>query len=109
MSVPNRPRTTQQFFQWYFSVGPYKDHGRPMFVGERALSAWCKIIDACGDVLMAAFRNDCLAYVEKQNEKHQRQLEDQSFFWTCSSAASTNSTCSMRPTSATTRRRRNRA
>ena len=60
MSVPNRPRSTQQFFEWCFAVGAYKDHGRPMFVGERALSAWCKIIDACGDVFMTAFRNDCL-------------------------------------------------
>ena len=40
MSVPHRPRSTQQFFEWYFAVGAYKDHGRPMFVGERALSAW---------------------------------------------------------------------
>ena len=79
MSVPNRPRTTQQFFEWHFAVGSYKDHGRPMFVGERVLSAWCKVIDACGDVFMTAFRNDCLAYVETQNAKYQRQLEDQSF------------------------------
>jgi len=50
-----------------------------MFIGERALSKWCKIIDACGDVFMAAFRDDCLAYIEAQNEKYQRQLEDESF------------------------------
>ena len=60
MSTPNRPRTTIQFFEWYFAVGAYKDNGRPMFVGERALTAWCKIIDACGDVFMTEFRNDCL-------------------------------------------------
>ena len=40
MSVPNRPRTTQQFFEWYFVVGAYKEQSWPMFVGERALSAW---------------------------------------------------------------------
>ena len=50
-----------------------------MFVGERALSAWCRIIDAGGDVFMTTFRNDCLEYVEEQHNKHQRQLEDQSF------------------------------
>ena len=50
-----------------------------MFVGERALSAWCKVIDACGDVFMTTFRNDCLECAEQQNDKHQRQLEDQSF------------------------------
>ena len=79
MSVPNRPRTTQQSFEWYFAVGAYKDHGRPMFVGEKALPAWCKVIDAFGDVFTAAFRNDCLECTSTQNGKYQRQLEDQSF------------------------------
>ena len=50
-----------------------------MFVGERALTAWCKIIDACGDAFMTEFRNDCLTYVEEQNDKYQRQLENQSW------------------------------
>jgi hypothetical protein len=51
-----------------------------MFIGEKALSAWCKVIDACGDVFMTAFRDDCLAYIAAQNGKFQRQLEDQTFF-----------------------------
>ena len=50
-----------------------------MFVGEKALSAWCKVIDACGDVFATAYRDDCLKYIEVQNDKLQRQLEDQSF------------------------------
>ena len=79
MSVPNRPRSTQQFFEWYFAKGAYTEQGRPMFVGEKALSAWCKVIDACGDVFATAYRDDCLEYIEKQNDKLQRQLEDQSF------------------------------
>ena len=79
MNETNRPRTTQQFFEWYFAVGAYKEFGRPMFVGEIALSAWCKVIDACGDVFMTAFRDDCLEYIKSQNMKCQRQLEDQSF------------------------------
>ena len=33
MSVPNRPRSTQQFFEWYFAKGAYTEQGRPMFVG----------------------------------------------------------------------------
>ena len=78
-SVPNRPRSTQQFFEWYFAVGAYTDQGRPMFIGERALSKWCKVIDACGDVYTTAFRDDCLTYIEAQNDKYQRQLQDQSF------------------------------
>ena len=79
MSVPNRPRSTQQFFEWYFAKGAYTEQGRPMFVGEKALSAWCKVIDACGDVFATAYRDDCLKYIEVQNDKLQRQLEDQSF------------------------------
>ena len=79
MSVPNRPRTTQQFFEWYFAKGAYAEQGRPMFVGEKALSAWCKVIDACGDVFATAYRDDCLKYIEVHNDKLQRQLEDQSF------------------------------
>ena len=79
MSVPNRPRSTQQFFEWYFAKDAYTDQGRPMFVGEKALTAWCKVIDACGDVFATAYRDDCLKYIEVQNDKHQRQLEDQSF------------------------------
>ena len=79
MSVPNRPRSTQQFFEWYFAVGAYGEQGRPMFVGERALTAWCKVIDACGDVFATTYRDDCLKYIEAQNDKHQRLLEDQSF------------------------------
>ena len=79
MGVPNRPRSTQQFFEWYFAVGAYRDQGRPMFIGERALTAWGKVIDACGDVFATTFRNDCLNYIEEQNDKYQRQLEDQSF------------------------------
>ena len=67
MNETNRPRTTQQFFEWYFAVGAYKECGRPMFVGEIALSAWCKVIDACGDVFMTAFRDDCLEYIKSQN------------------------------------------
>ena len=81
MSVPNRPRSTQQFFEWYFAVGAYRDQGRPMFIGERALTAWCKVIDACGDVFATTYRDDCLKYIEAQNDKHQRQLEDQSFLY----------------------------
>jgi len=50
-----------------------------MFVGEKALSAWCKVIDACGDVFMTEFRNDCLAYIEEQNGKYQQQLQNQSW------------------------------
>ena len=79
MSVYNRPRSTQQFFEWYFAVGAYKDLGRPMFVGEKALSAWCKVIDAYGDVFMTSFRDDCLEYISTQNDKYQRQLEDETF------------------------------
>ena len=50
-----------------------------MFVGEKALSAWCKVIDACGDVFVTAFRDDCLEYISTQNDNYQRQLEDQTF------------------------------
>ena len=77
MSVYSRPRSTQQFFEWNFAVGAYKDLGRPMFVGEKARSAWYKVTDACGDVFMPAFRDDCLEYISTQNDKYQRQLEDQ--------------------------------
>jgi hypothetical protein len=79
MSVYSRPRSTQQFFEWNFAVGAYKDLGRPMFVGEKARSAWYKVTDACGDVFMPAFRDDCLEYISTQNDKYQRQLEDQTF------------------------------
>ena len=76
---PEPAEVDSTFFEWYFAVGAYKDQGRPMLIGEHALSKWYKVIDACGDVYMTAFRDDCLAYIEAQNDKYQRQLQDQSF------------------------------
>ena len=69
MNVINRPTTTMQFFEWYYSVGAYSEEPRQLMVAEDALSNWCKVIDALGQVYMSEFRKDCAEYVVTHNDE----------------------------------------
>ena len=78
-NITNRPTTTFQFFEWYYSVGAYSEEPRQLMVAEEALSNWCKVIDALGQVFMSEFRRDCAKYVVTHNEKYQLRLNEQNF------------------------------
>ena len=80
MNVPNRPTSTMLFFEWYYAVGSYSNSPRQMMVAEDALSNWCKVMDALGQVYMNEFRNDCAAYIVKHNKRFQLRLNEQQFF-----------------------------
>ena len=79
MNVINRPTSTMQFFEWYYSVGAYSEEPRQLMVAEDALSNWCKVMDALGQVYMSEFRKDCAEYVVKHNVKYQLRLNEQNF------------------------------
>ena len=77
MNVIRRPTTTLEFWEWYFAVGSWSDCSRQTTVAEEAITNWCKVQDALGEVFMSQYRADCLSYVKQWNKDSQLRLNDQ--------------------------------
>ena len=78
-SVVNRPRSTFEFFEWYYACGMYANCGRSLTMANKALTNWCKAIDALSDVGMLQWKDDCEEYLEAHNADFQRRFNDQQF------------------------------
>ena len=48
-------------------------------MANKALTNWCKAIDALSDVGMLQWKEDCEAYLEANNADFQRRFNDQQF------------------------------
>ena len=78
-SVVNRPRSTFEFFEWYYACGNYANCGRSLTMANKALINWCKAIDTLSDVGMLQWKEDCDEYLEANNADFQRRFNDQQF------------------------------
>ena len=78
-SVANRPRSTFEFFEWYYACGMYANCGRSLTMANKALTNWCKAVDALSDVGMLQWKEDCEEYLEAHNADSQRRFNDQQF------------------------------
>ena len=78
-SVVNRPRSTFEFFEWYYACGKYANCGRSLTMANKALINWCKAIGTLSDVGMLQWKEDCDEYLEANNADFQRRFNDQQF------------------------------
>ena len=78
-SVVNRPRSTFEFFEWYYACGKYANCGRSLTMANKALTNWCKAIDTLSDIGMLQWKEDCDEYLEANNADFQRRFNDQQF------------------------------
>ena len=78
-SVVNRPKTTVEFFEWYYACGKYANCGRPSTMAERALTTWCKAIGALSDVGMLQWELDVEQHIEENNADSQRRYNNHQF------------------------------
>ena len=57
-SLVNRPKTTFEFFEWYYACGKCANCGRSSTMATKTLTAWCRAIDALSDVGMLQWKLD---------------------------------------------------